>query len=755
MNPSHPGKPGTALNRGAATMPAISLPPGPPAVVSAAPATPPAPPGQAAPTVGALVQALRRRLALGLCVAALAAVLGVVATYVVFPPKYVAQTRLELNSRPNKPVLSNAIDPETDPAIFRANQKAILVSPLVLSSALNALNEGKYKGSPITGQSPEALETALKIDFSQGPEIMQVKLLGARPEHLADLLNAIVAAYTEELDRRDRGRKDVLIAELEKQKAKYQEQLDKKRAELRQLEKDKKIADPQSLQVDYNAAVFKLQGVQKSLGDTKDELSTKELLATAKKARLEKIDVIPIPQVYLQKALAERMQATGYPTLIAQQDVLIAQMMTYPKSDTRESELDKLKFQKKQLIDQLHAVEKTLQPELEKLLKAEASVALAAEIEQLETNISLLRTREERLRGEMNQVNEEVRRLNPINNRAAVPVEKLRDDVEQLNDVVKNLAREVALRKAEPTMGSRIVVLQPAETPTDKDYSRFTKLAGGAGLGLFVLGLFGVGFWEFRTRKVSGVEEVTKGLGLGLVGTMPRLPARARRPLPGQQSPKDLYWQSLITESVDAIRTQLLHLARADGLHVVMVTSAGGGEGKTSLASQLAASLARAWRKTLLVDGDLRNPAAHKLFDLPLEPGLSEVLRGEANVADVIKPTLLSRLWLMPAGHWDAHAVQALAQDGVSQTFAGLKEQYDFIIVDSCPVLPVADALLLAQHVDGVIFSVLRDVSRLPAVQLAQQRLQGLGVRTLGAVVIGADDDVQGLGFRYAVQAGS
>jgi capsular exopolysaccharide synthesis family protein len=321
--------------------------------------------------------------------------------------------------------------------------------------------------------------------------------------------------------------------------------------------------------------------------------------------------------------------------------------------------------------------------------------------------------------------------------------------------VVKNLAKEVALRRAEPTMGSRIVVLQPAETPTDRDYSRFSKFALGGGVGMFGLVLFGVAFLEFQSRRVCAVEEVTQGLGLGLVGTMPRLPARARRAVAGGQSAKDLYWQSIITESVDAIRTQLLHSAQAEGMQVVMVTSAAGGEGKTSLASQLAASLARSWRKTLLIDGDLRNPAAHKLFDLPLEPGFSELLRAEANAADVIKPTRLSRLWVMSAGHWDAHAVQALAQESVGQMFAQLKQQYDFIIVDSCPVLPVADALLLGQHVDGVIFSVLRDVSRLPAVHVAQQRLQSLGVHTLGAVVIGASDDVQNLGFKYTVQAGS
>ena len=197
----------------------------------------------------------------------------------------------------------------------------------------------------------------------------------------------------------------------------------------------------------------------------------------------------------------------------------------------------------------------------------------------------------------------------------------------------------------------------------------------------------------------------------------------------------------------------LLHAARTEKLHTVMVTSALGGEGKTSLASQLAASLARAWRKTLLIDGDLRNPAAHKLFDVPQEPGFCEVLRGEAAVNDSVRPTSLSRLWIMPAGQWDAHAVQALAQENVHDLFEQLKQQYDFIVVDSSPVLPVADALLLGQHVDGVLLSVLRDVSRTPAVYAAQQRLNNLSIRTLGAVVIGDPGGPGSLAYQYPARS--
>ena len=151
----------------------------------------------------------------------------------------------------------------------------------------------------------------------------------------------------------------------------------------------------------------------------------------------------------------------------------------------------------------------------------------------------------------------------------------------------------------------------------------------------------------------------------------------------------------------------------------------------------------------MLIDGDLRQPAAHRLFDLPVEPGLSEVLRGELELADVIRPTTVGRLWLMPAGQWDAHALQALAQEGVGSLVEQLREEYEFIIVDSCPVLPVTDTLMLGQHVDTVLFSVLRGTSQLPTLYAAWQRLAALEIPVLGAVVAGGGSSLGGLDFQY------
>jgi polysaccharide biosynthesis transport protein len=274
---------------------------------------------------------------------------------------------------------------------------------------------------------------------------------------------------------------------------------------------------------------------------------------------------------------------------------------------------------------------------------------------------------------------------------------------------------------------------------------------------------------EARGRRVCTSDDIMQGLGMRVVGTMPRLPSSARHGTPngavapaGAANPVSAEAGSLpmnlsgghlaLTDAVDAVRTVLLHAPHVDGARVVMITSAAGGEGKTTLAGQLAASLSRAWRKTLLIDGDLRNPAQHGQFNQPLEPGFSEALRGEIEIEDAVKPTLISRLWLMPAGTVDGHALEALAQDAVGGLFDRLKEHYDFIVVDTSPVLPVPDALVLGKQADVVLLSVMRGVSRLPNVYAAQQRLESVDVHVLGAVVIGEKTESYGRAVSYPRQ---
>jgi capsular exopolysaccharide synthesis family protein len=491
----------------------------------------------------------------------------------------------------------------------------------------------------------------------------------------------------------------------------------------------------------YNALYNKVYQTEMTLHAHSNELDKKKHELTTMKSQLASIDTEPVSQAEMRKAINGSLVMQQYSVKLAELDQRINQYKntSNPNSPRQKEGLDRMEEEKKGLQESAKNAENTIRPQIEQELRAGMQEKLEQDIRKLEGNVSGLQAEVDNSSKQLQNVQAQFNALNPANFKGGIVVERLRDDVEQIKTTQARLASEVALLKAEPSTSSKILVLQGADNPAELDYSRLLKLGTAGGFGAFALVLFGIAMLEFRSRKISGADEVVHGLSLPLVGTMPELPARARRPVHGAATGQDLYWQSIITESVDAIRTQLLHAARTDAVHVVMVTSADSGEGKTSLASQLAASLARASRKTLLVDGDLRNPAAHKLFDLPLQPGLCEVLRGEIAVDDAVRPTLLAKLGLLAAGRWDMQATQALALDGVQTTFDHLREHYDFIIVDSCPVLPVADAQVLGQHVDAVILSVLREVSRMPALHTAQRRLQGLGIRVLGAVVIGAD----------------
>jgi Mrp family chromosome partitioning ATPase len=158
------------------------------------------------------------------------------------------------------------------------------------------------------------------------------------------------------------------------------------------------------------------------------------------------------------------------------------------------------------------------------------------------------------------------------------------------------------------------------------------------------------------------------------------------------------------------------------------------------LAVQLAAGLARAGRRTLLLDANLRQPSAHRAFGLPAGPGLAAVLRGEKALPDAVRPAPADRLWVLPAGEADPGALQALSREGVQAVLDRLKRDYEYVVIDCAPALPSADGLLLAERADAVLVSVLAGASAAPTVHAAWQRLSELGARLVGVVVHGAAD---------------
>lgn len=695
--------------------------------------TPGGPPAlSSTPTLPGLLQALKRRWMLGAGLAIAAAIVVAIAVFAVMPPKYLATIRFRVAAR--QPGVDDVEFP-----IFKANMESLVKSPLVLSAALN---DKTAKGHDVKDLgivrakgmgAIEWLEKSLKTDFLLGPEVLRVSLAADNPEEAADLLNAIAKAFLNEYAEMERSKKQQRIAELRTKKERMEEELRKLRNIRERTIKELDIKDRESLTNQYQALMHKYTSAETARRTNEEAISRAEGEIITCEARLKNLDSTPIPEKVLFEVYTQvpSIQSFNKRILDVQNEInRIYGEYNEPHASTKATPY---KREKVELLKQKEKEEDRLKPEIEAKWRAATRTELNEAILIAKEKVNEFKLVRDRHSKEIVELDLKIKNSDPGNKPPAILAIEEKIDLERKAlDMANQKITEV---DTEP-LATRVHSLMAAGVPTGKDTSQQTKIAGAGGMGIFIMALFGVAYLEFRSRKICVADEVARGLGLNVVGTIPSMPAKSK-----QDAAADPQWQSKLNESVDAIRTVLLHQARAEALHVLMVTSAQKGEGKTTLATQLAASLARAWKRVLVIDGDLRHPAAHKLFDTPLEPGLAEVLRGEVEATDAVRATPLSRLWILPAGNGDTHAIQALAQDSVRTLFEQLKQQYDFIIIDTPPVLPVTDTLLVGQHVDGVLYAILRDVSRAPAVYAAQQKLAPLGVHTLGAVVIGADSE--------------
>jgi capsular exopolysaccharide synthesis family protein len=713
-------------------------------VVPAGTAAPPA--DNAPPSMGALAAALRRCWGRALALSLLAAALAVGAVLFVMPPQYNAVVLLHVNSRAPRG------EGEPDFVNFQRTQAALLKSYSVLHAALEkpevaALGEVRAHADAVSW-----LQKNLVTDFNLGPEVLRVTLNGDNAEETAVLLNEVARAYLAEVARKDEARAAVRVKQLQETYRHAAEALRGKRLKLRAREQELDVDDPETVKARYTSTMTQLSAAQAKRLNLRLDLRQAEVELAAAQAQTSSpaIPIITPGAVDAELKLDEVGARQLADLALAQQR--IQQVLAVAAPEVRQAQLKGPLARRDAILQSLEALRAEVRVRLEAKLKAKAKADMRDNIARLEGKIQLHKVQQEAVDGEVKRLEREVERLRVATRGPDKPMSELdalRDDVSQTEIVLKKVGDELGTLQAESPVVPRVALLEEATAPVSKKMDRQVKLAGVAGAGLFACVLVGVALRETRSRRVYATEDVAGGLAMGVVGTLPALPAAARGAVPVPGDIPGHAAQGAMTEAIDAIRTVLLHSPRGEAPRVIMVTSALGGEGKTTLATHLAASLARAWRKTLLIDCDLRNPAAHRQFDLAVEPGVSEALRGEVEYEDAVRPTLVSRLWLLPAGKFDSHAVQALAQEGVRNVFERLKEEYDFIVLDTSPVLPVADTLLVAQHADAALFAVLRDVSRIPAVRAAHQRLSALGVRMLGAVVIGEEPQTYGLPVPY------
>jgi capsular exopolysaccharide synthesis family protein len=674
------------------------------------------------------MRGLRRRWVAAVCLGGGLAAAAAVAAWMLMSPKYTAVARVRVLYDPR-------ILPGGQPSDFRTyirTQAQQFYNRNVISAALRSEAVKRLNLEDRYADPAQQIDEDLKIDHPEDSEIITVSLSNPDPAVATTLLKALTDAYLELIVYVEERAKAARVTELEKVHGEAWQNLKKDKELLDKMAQDQGTADPAILAQRSADAASNMMYAQQRRNDVAMQLlnAQAEIEALDARAQAAKDPTGPTPAAVRAAVeadpelrdmgrAAERLQSflddladRGYPS-------------DGPTPTTARSRLVKLK---KKIEGRRKVVEE----------EARARLMETAPGREAPVSRTHLVNRLEALKKIYNDLEKEVKEQQALKakwSRSIPDYEAARAKLQSQEQTVNDIGRQLEAGRVELRGPKRITIAQEAELQR-KDIKKQVMVTAVAPLMVLGAVCMGLAYAECRQRRVLRASEVARGLGIPVVGAVPELPQLAQH-LVGPDGSTELEGHPVL-ESIDAIRTLLVH---AGDTRVVLVTSAGTGEGKTTLAAHLAGSLARAGRKTLLLDGDLRNPAAHQLLEMPPQPGFSEALLGEVELADAVRPTALDGLSFLAAGQWDREVMQALARGGLEGLFERLRAEFDFVVIDSHPVLAATDALQLGRQADAAILSVLREVSQVPRVWAAAQRLAALDIRVLGAVVNAADPD--------------
>jgi succinoglycan biosynthesis transport protein ExoP len=289
----------------------------------------------------------------------------------------------------------------------------------------------------------------------------------------------------------------------------------------------------------------------------------------------------------------------------------------------------------------------------------------------------------------------------------------------------------------------------------------------GALLGL-ILGVGAAFFLEYLDRTVRTSSDVESLLGIPVLGIIPRL-RRVEQPADGAENAEpDARGLPLIVamdpldpaaEAYRNLRMNLMFMSTEDEpIRSILFSSPGPSEGKSTTAINFAVMLARQGQHVLVIDADLRRPTLHRALDVLREPGLTNLLIGDTDPREAVRPNVLPHLDFLPSGPFPPNPSELLNSKAMGRLLEEFEGRYDQIVIDSPPMLAVTDAAVLAVHTDGVVLVLRYGETEQRVAERSVEQLRRLGVRVFGAVLnevsAASPDERYYLQYYYNYQSG-
>lgn len=363
------------------------------------------------------------------------------------------------------------------------------------------------------------------------------------------------------------------------------------------------------------------------------------------------------------------------------------------------------------------------------LAQAKLDAEVSKVVESVRSEFLAAAAQESSLTAALNSQKSEAQAMN----RKAIDYNVLARDVESSKQMYESLlqrAKETGVAGALRTTNIRVV--DAAERPRAPIRPKKGTAVVSGGFAGVALALVLVLLFEFLDSRLKTPDDVKVHLGLSTLGMLPLLDIENPSdlsPLAGDLSSPQF------AEALKTLRTSLLFSTTEKGSKAILVTSAGPGEGKSTVASHIAASLADVGQRTLLVDADMRRPKIHVILGLNDDPGLSNLLVGQAKASEVIRHVLHPNLWVITAGTLPPNPAELVGGARFKAVLASLHQHFDWIVIDSPPVMAVTDAALIGHTAHAAVFVVEAETTKRQNARKAIEQLDRAKAKIVGVVL--------------------
>ena len=390
----------------------------------------------------------------------------------------------------------------------------------------------------------------------------------------------------------------------------------------------------------------------------------------------------------------------------------------------------------KQKVDLLYSA---LQGEVKILVRGTQDMYSA----QLATNAGL--------NGEVEKYKQEAKKLSPL---IAIYNELMREkkEFDDKYNILRARLSSMQMTGNLSSIISNVRSLDKAQLPTRPVSPNMRTNVSLAAIIALMAGIGIIFLLVFLDRSIKSITDATQSAGAPVLGVIPQLTSSDLDGMNDDRT-RDMYVhenpKSSIAECCRSLRTNILFSAADRELKTIAVCSANQREGKTTVVIYLGTTMAQSGQRTLLIDSDMRRPRLHKSTGVALSPGLSNLLIGEDDYDSLIKPTEVQNLFVLPCGPTPPNPAELLLTKRFEVVLAELAKRFDRIILDSPPIQPVTDAVVLSKRVDGVVLVVRASKTMRDALRRSARMIRDVGGSIVGVIVneLDARDSYYGYGY--------